>query len=96
MWYLIKDVSCGMFSVRYYKSINQTPTVLLAIDCDYIWNNDIISFTGLYISDKGFTNFMTIGEMELDGSYNIIPLPSVSPDITSIAPIIEAYPELLI
>lgn len=86
-----------MFSVRYYKSINQTPTVLLAIyDGDCIWNNDIISFTGLYISNKGFTNFMTIDEMQFDGSYNIIPLPSASPDITSIAPILEAYPELLI
>lgn len=97
MWYLIKDVGCDMFSVRYYKSTNQTPTVLLVIyDGDYIWNNDIISFTGLYNTNKGFTNLMSIDEMAFDGSYNIIPLPGISSDITSIAPIIEAYPELLI
>lgn len=97
MWYLIKDVSCGIFSVRYYKYTDQTPTVLLGRGGGSLnWTNDITLFTGLYITNRDFTDFMTIDDMVYNGSYNIIPLPSVSPDITSIAPILEAYPELFI
>ena len=94
MWYLIKDVCCDMFSVRYYKYEHQLPTIMLGINNNSYWADDVALLINLY-NHKDIT-FMTIDEMAFDGSYNIIPLPGISPDITSIASIIEAYPELCI
>lgn len=94
MWYLIKDVSCDMFSVRYYEYEHQLPTIMLGINNNSYWVHDVTSLINLY-TPKDIT-LMTIDEMIIDNSYNIIPLPGISPDITSIASIIKAYPELCI
>ena len=97
MWYLIKDLGDNQYTVRYYKYTDQTPAILLGRDGGSLnWTSDITLFTGLYITNRDFTDFMTIDEMAFDGSYSIIPLPGISPDIISIAPILEAYPELCI
>ena len=94
MWYLVKDVCCDMFSVRYYEYEHQLPTIMLGINNNSYWAEDVTSLTNLY-THKDIA-FMTIDEMVFDTSYHIIPLPDMSTDITSIVSILEAYPELFI
>ena len=96
MWYLIKDIRNSWYAVRYYKSTDKLPAVILdSKDGDLLWTTNLALFTELSTCIFN-VDFFSIDEMTIIGAYTFTPIPGIPSNINPITAILEIYPELFI
>lgn len=94
MWYLIKSSASGKFSIRYYSSVNASPSMLFASSAT-IWVLDINHLSDLTEPLSHYPE-PTLKELYRRTDYLIKPLPEISINIPSISFIKSFYPELFL
>lgn len=95
MWYLIKSSATGKFSIRYYSSINDSPSMLFTNSAYILWVLDINRLSNLIEPSSHYPG-PSLKELYNRTGYLIKPLPEIPINIPSISIIKSFYPELFL